>query len=183
MEDLDLSFLDANQDALNNKLTKRLTNKLQGGLGSFSGKGLGSITSGIGNISKAFTGMNKTVTETHDIKVNIPDIPFAYDMSYVVGDHNYYSGVSTPSTTGSWDKANQAKAINESVQTPHDTLLFERRAIVKFNQGDIWKIRTASEYLETDGYKDGLSYLVGVLNIVFGIHPLSWSNYITRMIQ
>ena len=64
MEDLDLSFLDANQDALNNKLTKRLTNKLQGGLGSFSGKGLGSITSGIGNISKAFTGMNNTASQT-----------------------------------------------------------------------------------------------------------------------
>ena len=133
------------------------------------------LAEGETTITITVTGMNKTVTETHDIKVNIPDIPFAYDMSYVVGDHNYYSGVSTPSATGSWDKANQAKAIDESVQTPHDTLLFERRAIVKFNQGDIWKIRTASEYLETDGYKEGLSYLVGEYKVnegaFAGSHP------------
>ena len=45
-------------------LTKGLTSNLQGGLGSFSGKGLGAITSGIGNISKAFTGMNKTASQT-----------------------------------------------------------------------------------------------------------------------
>jgi len=64
MEDLDLSFLDANQEALNDKLTKRLTNKLQGGIGPFSGKGLGAITSGISGISKAFTGMNKTASQT-----------------------------------------------------------------------------------------------------------------------
>lgn len=64
MEDLDLSFLDANQEALNDKLTKRLTNKLQGGLGPFSGKGLGAITSGISGVSKAFTGMNKTASQT-----------------------------------------------------------------------------------------------------------------------
>jgi hypothetical protein len=64
MEDLDLSFLDANQEALNDKLTKRLTNKLQGGLGPFSGKGLGAITGGISGISKAFTGMNKTASQT-----------------------------------------------------------------------------------------------------------------------
>lgn len=133
------------------------------------------LAEGETTITITVTGMNKTVTETHDIKVNIPDIPFAYDMSYVVGDHNYYSGVSTPSTTGSWDKANQAKAIDESVQTSHDTLLFERRAIIKFNEGDIWKIRTASEYLETDGYKEGLSYLVGEYKVnegaFAGSHP------------
>ena len=119
------------------------------------------VSDGTATITVTATGMNKTVTETFEVKVNIPEIPFSYDMSYVVGDHDYYSGVSKPSSTGSWDKANQAKAVDEVVQAPHDTLLYERRAVVKFNAGDIWKLRTAEEYLPTDGYKEGLGYLIG----------------------
>ena len=92
-------------------------------------------------------------TDYIDIAVNLPDIPFALNTVYVVGSANYASGVSKPSTTGgSWDKANQAKAITEQVNGPSGTLQFEKRAIIKFNQGDVWKLRDAERYLEYDGY-------------------------------
>jgi len=120
------------------------------------------VSEGSAVITVTVTGMNKTVTETHNVKVNLPEIPFASGMSYVVGDHNYYSGESKASSTGSWDHANQAKVVDEPIQGPSGTLLYERRAIVKFNAGDLWKLRTADSYLPVDGHAD--KYDIGTYN-------------------
>ena len=96
------------------------------------------VVSGVSAGSTTITATVLGVSETISITVSVPEIPFAYDMTYIVGDKDYSSGESKPSSTGSWDRANQAKAIDEVVQQPHDTLLYERRAIVQFNDGDIW---------------------------------------------
>ncbi|GEM_PF-6046550 len=119
--------------------------------GSVSG-----VSDGVVTITATVLG----VSATKEITVSVPEIPFSSDMTYIVGSADYSSGVSKASSTGSWDRANQAKAVNEVVQTPHDTLLYERRAIVKFNQGDLWKLRNASAYLEIDGYTTG-TYRIG----------------------
>lgn len=120
------------------------------------------VSEGSAVITVTVIGMNKTITETHNVKVNLPEIPFASGMSYVVGDHNYYSGESKTSSTGSWDHANQAKAVDEPIQGPSETLLYERRAIVKFNAGDLWQLRTADSYLPVDGHAD--TYDIGTYN-------------------
>ena len=95
-----------------------------------------------------------------EVTVTMPDYPFAYGSVYVVGSANYASGESKASSTGSWDKANQAREIKDVVQQPHDNLLYEKRTIIKFNEGDIWKLRTADYYLEIDGYISG-TYRIG----------------------
>ena len=102
------------------------------------------------------------------LTVDIPDIPFDANYAYVVGNKNYSSGVSQPSATGSWDKANQAKCLDRVSQSAHDNLLYERMAIVYFEEGDIWKLRSANGafgspygYLEPNGFPEGATYKLG----------------------
>ncbi len=116
------------------------------------------VAEGNATITVTVTGMNGTVVETHPVAVNVPDIPFAYGKTYVVGDHNYVSGESKASATGSWDKANQARVLEQS-KGPSGTLLYEEYTIIKFNQGDLWKLRNADRFLEIDGIdKSGTPY-------------------------
>jgi len=126
------------------------------------------LAEGETTITITVTGMNKTVTETHDIKVNIPEIPFAYGTAYVVGDHNYRTGVSTISSTGSWDHANQARVISDETATPG-----EKYTIIKFNEGDHWQVRVGDTYLPVYGHGD--QYDIGTYNLnagsFAGSHP------------
>lgn len=115
-------------------------------------------------ISATVLGVTGKVT----LNVELPDIPFDANYSYVVGNKNYASGTSTASVTGSWDKANQAKRVDNKVQDAHDTLLYERRAIIYFREGDIWKLRSANGsfgspygYLEPNGWPEGATYQLG----------------------
>lgn len=126
------------------------------------------ISEGTATITVTVTGMNKVVSEAYTVKVNIPEIPFAYGTAYVVGDHNYYSGVSTVSSTGSWDHANQARVISESTATPG-----EKYTIIKFNEGDHWQVRVGDTYLPVYGHGD--QYDIGTYNLdagsFAGSHP------------
>lgn len=119
-----------------------------------------------GTVEITATVLGKTGKIT--LNVELPDIPFDSSYAYVVGNMNYASGTSKPSVTGSWDKANQAKRVDDKVQDAHDTLLYERRAIVYFHEEDIWKLRSANGsfgspygYLEPNGWPEGATYQLG----------------------
>ena len=102
------------------------------------------------------------------INTELPEIPFDAGYAYVVGNKNYSTGTSQASASGSWDKANQAKRVDDKVQDAHDNLLYERRTIVYFHEKDIWKLRSANGafgspygYLEPNGWPEGATYPLG----------------------
>ena len=102
-----------------------------------------------------------------EITALIPDIPFDSSKVYVVGSSKYVTGVSQDSPTGgSWDKANQARVVDEPTQN-HDAL-WEKRTIITFRAGDIWKLRTANNYYPVDGWIEGYPYQRGEYKIYEG---------------
>ena len=102
-----------------------------------------------------------------EVTVVLPDIPFAAGTVYVVGNRKYVTGESLPSPTGgSWDKANQAKAVDETVYNHY--ALWEKRAIIKFNEGDEWKLRNATTYYDIYGWPQGATYQLGEYKITEG---------------
>ena len=102
-----------------------------------------------------------------EVTVVLPDVPFAAGTVYVVGSAKYATGESLPSPTGgSWDKANQAKAVSETVYNQY--ALWEKRAIIKFNAGDEWKLRNATTYYDIYGWPQGATYQLGEYKITEG---------------
>ena len=120
----------------------------------------GKVTAvGLGKAKVKITILSKT--DEIEFSVVKPFIPFVDDNFYIVGNRDYSSGTSEASESGSWDQAREAFMFTEKVQEAHDNLLYEYRAIVNLKEGDIWKIRGSSYYLEPDGWRDGITHQVG----------------------
>lgn len=125
------------------------------------------LVTGVGEGTVTITATVLGKTGTIEITSLIPDIPFAAGTVYVVGSAKYVTGESLPSPTGgSWDKANQAKAVSETVYNQY--ALWEKRAIIKFNAGDEWKLRNATTYYDIYGWPQGATYQLGEYKITEG---------------
>ena len=103
------------------------------------------------------------LSKTSEIEFTVvkPYIPFVDGSFYIVGNKDYSSGTSVASESGSWEQARDAFIFTDKVQDAHDNLLYEYRAIVNLKEGDVWKIRGGSYYLEPDGWRDGITHQVG----------------------
>ena len=120
------------------------------------------------------------VTEKFTVSVTAPATPFSEGTLYIVGNANFSGGVSKASVNGSWDNASQAMPVLENVpmDNPPETLLYQHRAVVKFNEGDEFRLRYASGldngYLAANGYPMGATYKLGEFEnggAFAGTHP------------
>lgn len=97
--------------------------------------------------------------------VVITPAPFEQDKVYIVGDHDYSTGTSTITTDeGSWNDPDRAFKMTET--TGKEGAVYEYKATVIFNKGDIWKARMGDNWKnETEWVGEGETwYQVGKYN-------------------
>ena len=95
-----------------------------------------------------YTAEGDSVTKTPELYVTKNDeAQFEQGSYYVVGDHDYSSGVSAAGA--SWNDANKAKLMTDDSTNVPEGFISQYKAVVTFNVGDNFKLRT-DEYLDNE---------------------------------